>query len=211
MSLTYRGPQWKRASIDERLLLLAGIPSQYWKPLVKLPPFLGITIPAGDHKIRITPERQLDVYTRLLERADTLLSSGVVAIGSSETDDVALHLGVNLIRHYLTLPAKPAKVIDLGRVPSLDETDHSGNNIGRDWWRIADAAPIVLLYNIIPLCACDSRVVLLRDLLSRFSEATRIVIIAGTDPFDFMVDRVHYRPDVILHTRGGFSAKRESR
>jgi len=205
----YRGARWRRATQEQRLLLLAGVSSRYWEPLEESPRFVGLEIDGRSGTVRIRASRQREVFDGWCEDPESLLDVGVVAIGSIETDEQALHIAIDLTRPFLLAEAgSRARLVDMGSIPDVNDTDTEGNNIGRPWWRDTEEAAILVYHNIRGECA-DDRVELLRDFITDYSEATHIVVLAGADPVEFFLTRVHLRPDAILHTDG--RARRISR
>jgi len=209
----YRGPRWERASVEERLLLLEGVPSKYWHPLPDAPTFIGMKVtPAKGSPVRIPAERQREVFKHLIEAPDIVLESGIIAIGAQSSDEHALHCAIDIARPYLAQAEEHlhAKVVDLGDVPALDETDHEGKNIGRPWWRALESAAVIIFHNV-TVDSDDDRTALLRDLMVQHPEAAQIIVIAGSAPIDFMLDRVYCRPDVVFYAASEGIRRRRSR
>lgn len=208
----YRGPRWQRATSEQRLLLLEGIGSRYWSPLTTDPRF--VTFKYEDSKGKehtLDRKRQLAAFKTLCKDPEALLEERLIAVGALDIDEQSMHVAVDIARPYIAQPDSRlhAKVVDLGAVPEKNEHDTEGKNIGAPWWRAFESAAVVLHHNITPRCD-DDRWTLLRDLIERSTEATHIIVCAGLEPSDFMVDRLYMRPDVMLLTDGQ-SVRRQSR
>lgn len=208
----WRGPRWERATREERLLLLEGIPSRYWKAMEKLPRFLPFEWIKPDGKaIKLTGARQRAAYLSMLKDTDLAVEAGLVIIGARDTDNQALHAAIDLARPFFGLregSRLTAKMVDLGSVPDLDDTDNEGDNIGRPWWRAAEEACIRIYHNILPEGDMD-RLELLRDMVVAASETTHIIVVAGQNPATFAVEHLRMDPDVLFYTDG--RASKESR
>ena len=202
--MTYRGPRWSTASSEQKVLLLSGVSSRYWIPNSNPPRFKGVSIPITKGRdLSITEQKQRHAYSELQNYQDTLISAGLIAIGSNNGDHNAMHAAVDLIRDLLLsdTPNSPTvHIIDHGHIPSLGDTDSHGRNIGVPWWNKAEEAAVMLHHNILE-DADISRVQKLRDILVRFSEATHIVVVCGA-AYDFMAYRVGMLPDVLFHVDG---------
>ena len=173
------------------------------------PRFVGLEIDGRSGVVRIPAARQRQVFQDWQDCPEDLLTAGVIVIGSIETDEQAFHIAIDLVRPFLLAETgNRARVIDMGNIPDMNDTDTEGENIGRPWWRDTEEAAILVYHNIRGECA-DDRVELLRDFLTDYSEAAHVVVLAGADPIDFCMTRLHLRPDAILHTDG--RARRSSR
>lgn len=200
--------RWKRATHEERLLLLAGVPSACWSRAVH-PEFVGFSfVNDKDEKIKITREAQEEWAERLASPQELIEFGGLIVISGKAADDVALHLACSWVRDLIlagdqvgSLLKSTAKVINTDCVPEKFETDSSGRPVGLEWWRDAGACDAVVLHNVTATSGRE-HMAEVRNLLLTFGEITRVLVTAGEDPISTVVDRLHLRPDVVLFVRG---------
>lgn len=213
MSEKWRGSKWEHASSEHRLLLLAGVSSKQFDELPELPDFIPFKVrPKKDGKpITLTAERQSEVYQILREDPEgSLLDAQLIVIGSRDVDDTAMHMAIDLVRSFIVINDRyPVKIVNLGSVPDRKEKNENGELIGKRWWAEVDAAAVVILHNVAATIASDERIELLRDLLTRCSAATCIVVVAGANPVSFAFETLLLRPSVALYVESSSDKDRK--
>jgi hypothetical protein len=194
----WRGWRFKNASESEKRLGLLGVPSDMWKPLTSLR-FDTFQSKMGKRKVTIEKESQHSWYEKLLSYEE-LQKGWLIGVGSENDDRKALHSGIDLVRSTLEESSiiNAVKIVDCALIPPRNSAFTEVETESKRWWNDLDSAKIIIIHNILAEFATDERVQGVRDILKRCEEATRIVIVAGSNPVDFMVPKLCMTPDVAL-------------
>jgi len=192
MDLPPKGPRYRAAAQEQRILRAYGLPSRYWERfdtshiashLINLTadrPWLK-----GGQIQHISVRRQRELIGSLFETKQILESSRVLGIGAEPTDELAMGLAANLLRHTIAIKGRPL-MIDMRYPPSSE---------------LSIMPDVAFLHNL-PQDCHQMRAQLCRDWLHRLDDTFRVVIVAGANPIEFFQRRLFYPLDAALYLRG---------
>jgi len=192
MRLARKGPVYRDASPDDRLLRAHGLPTRYWevtvedgKALAEKVRTIGIPRAWRNTVHQVTAPRQRKLITELLTDAAALRRSRVIGIGSTPTDELGMALAAALVKRTRELKLRPL-CLSMRRNPSEE---------------IAGEPDVVILHNMTADCH-PSRAHVCRDWLERFDDTPRFVVVAGCDPYTFSHTRLFCPLDDFLYLEG---------
>ena len=172
-----------------KLLLTQKIP---YYAQIKFPPeklfeyyrAMPITVTRKKHVVRVSALLQRKIYTMLCK--SSAIEPFVIGISSIPTDYLGLQVA-SLINYSLTERFRNLEWLWIN------------SNI-----RVEDINPVItpnliVLYNIIPQC---ERIYRIRDILTKFPKALRLVIIGGTNAIDYFDNFLHYPLSGMIHIGG---------
>lgn len=192
MDLPPKGPRYRAAGPEQRLLRAYGLPSRYWEryDTVQICAHL-VNLTAdrpwikGGQIQHISTKRQRELIHDLFDGRNILDNARVLGIGAEPTDELGMAFAANLLRYTIALKARPL-MIDLRQPLSLE---------------ISTMPDVVFLHNL-PHDCHQVRAQLCRDWLQRFDDTFRVVVIAGANPIEFFQKRLFHPIDVALYLRG---------
>jgi hypothetical protein len=161
----------------ERKLSNIGVSKVFWKPDFAKLRFKSTQVGAE----KLSPEAQRQWVRMLLK--DPPRRPPLVVVTSAPTDNGALYLG-HFMLQYTLRNGRNAAVLDMadGQPPRFDSYPHT-----------------VLLHNILHN-ATTERIQLVRDVLSRYQFAFRIVVVLAEDnPYRWCVTKLGKYPTMVFH------------
>lgn len=192
MRLARKGPVYRGASPDDRVLRAHGLPSRYWevtveegKALAEKVRTIGIPRAWRNTVHQVTAVRQRKLIAELLTDAAALRRSRVIGIGSSPTDELAMGLAAAIVQRARELKLRPL-CLSMRRHPDED---------------VAAEPDVVVLHNMTAECHA-ARADRCRDWLDRFDDTLRFVVVAGCDPYTFSHTRLFCPLDDFLYLEG---------
>jgi hypothetical protein len=160
----------------ERAFCSARIPAYLWNPDPRMVTFMSTAFKGKS----LSAYAQKQWVVRLVK--ETPRKAPTVVIGSKPTDTGALHAAYCLLSSYIRNRGRDVAVIDAAQPLSYLET-YPG---------------CLVVHNILDKATIE-RVQQVRDILSRFLHAFRIVVIGGNaDPEKWITERAAIYPDVVL-------------
>lgn len=182
-----RGGQFLNgASQEERVLYAAGVPRRYWNVSesdVRLSDF------ATDNAT-FYASRQREYLTELL-KPENMARPRVIGIGSTPTDDAAMAIAALLMKTAIEHSVQ-AMMVNLAR--PLD----------------TDYGPDLLVLHNVTLDSPAHRIAACRDWLTSYTEALRVVVVAGVNPVEFFDTKLRLDFDVPLYVSKSSFIKRRS-
>lgn len=198
----WRGWRFKKLSPEKKLLILAGVPERFHEKGGP-PDFRTISFEGISGNITRIESKVQSKWNRDLLNPSELIKGWMIIIGSIKEDTQSLHVAFNWIRDLIVDDSLPdAKIIDLGDVPDRNEKDLNGSRIGYKWWSEAASSQVLMMHNIIGDECSSDRVQITRDIIRRFPNTTRILVVSGANPVKFAQDVLYIRPDVCFYTDG---------
>lgn len=202
MKKIHRGWKFNKATTQEKLLALAGVPPENWKPISGDVVFSNMSYSHYRGSSTITDKEQQEWFNLLMD-PDELLKGRLVLIGCPGHDTHALHVAVDMVRPIMDQAAesgvatKKVRFTDLSQVPDFDTSMPDGTRGSRWWWEGKETA-VHVIHNITEECT-PGRLQKCRDVIRAFHLSTRIVVIAGADPIEFALDVLRVKPEVCLY------------
>lgn len=189
-----KGPAYRTASPEARVMRAYGLPSRYWDVEAGDGPVLAgraITIelerpwvPLGAIT-QVTPRRQQKLVQSLFEEGG-LKRSYVLVLASKPTDELAMAMAAAIVRQARKERLRPV-CIPVRRGP--DDTQ-----IGHD-------PDVVVLHNL-PHDCHQMRAQICRDWLGWFDDTFRVVVVSGADPYWFAHKRLGHPVDGAVYLQG---------
>lgn len=191
MRLSRKGPVYREAPQDDRVLRAHGLPTRYWDVTVEEGQRLAeqvrtIGIPRAWRNTvhQVTAVRQRKLIASLLTDRDALRRSQVIGIGSSPTDELGMALAAAIVRRARDLKLRPLCI-----------------SMRRGLEDVSVEPDVVILHNMTAECHA-ARAHLCRDWLDRFDDTLRFVVVAGCDPYTFSHTRLFCPLDDFLYLEG---------
>ena len=198
----WRGWRYDKASPEEKLLTLAGVPPRFWKP-ARDPDFRPISFETRTGNKKTISSKSQSEFAEALREEEELVRGHLVVIGSVNEDTQSLALAFDWVRRFIVERGRvQVKVVDLADVPGKKDVALDGTKTGARWWTEAYESQVLLMHNILGKDCTPDRVQVCRDLVRAFPNTTRILVVAGESPVVFAQEVLCVRPDVCFYTDG---------
>jgi hypothetical protein len=179
-------PDYVRATTpDERFLLRAGVPADYWHTDLKQLKFRQIAI----GKTKVTPAQQRSGLKQLC-----VDPGGQLVVLASLVEEAALRIACFCLAEMqkAKLPFCLTTADQLWRIDKQDKED-------------AKRMRCIMIHNLMAE-ATGPRLQSVRDTLYHQRFRARLLVVAGTkDPFGFVTTRLHLRPDLCCYVEDDFT------
>lgn len=151
----------------------------------------------GLRPVEVSIKKQLKVLRTLHE--NPLESYRCVGIASYPSDLMAKRIAIWLFERALSIHQKRAATQSVSRTPPLWHTVYGGYV---DKLRDGDERPSQLVISNVTMESTAYKVEKVRDLLEKYHDIPRIVVLGGSDPLTFFRQRLSYPIDAAIYVGG---------
>ena len=174
-----------------QLYYLANIPRRFCKD-VPLPSPIDIVYGSDQNNpLIISRNEQIAWINRLLSDPKELRKNYFIGIGSEPTDESGLKLACAIAKSALKQTYMNYVKFNVDFINAETLKDYKKNNFDID---------ILVIHNVIE-CITNNRLQDIRDALSLFEYAFRIVVVSGTNPLYFLLRFLKMKPNGVFYFR----------